>query len=280
MEKLDETRKKINAIDAQIADLFEQRMLEVRSVVEYKMANGLPIIDEKREQDVIRNNAALVKDDEIREYHIEMQKTMMALSKDYQRRIMKGMKIAVRGGEDSLCADAARHIFPDAQIVSFKTFESAWEACENGECDAAVLPMENNQSGETGAVTDLMFSGSLYVNQVVEIESEGTTTRFGAFSRALDTNSDKSSRMGRRFILMYTVRNEAGSLAQTLNIIGAHSYNMCNLRSRPMKDLMWNYYFLVELEGDVNTAEGHSLLRELGSLCERLKLAGAFHISH
>ena len=31
-------------------------------------------------------------------------------------------------------------------------------------------------------------------------------------------------------------------IAKTLNIIGAHNFNMRTLRSRPMKELQWNYY--------------------------------------
>ena len=60
-------------------------------------------------------------------------------------------------------------------------------------------------------------------------------------------------------------------------MIGAHNYNMCNLRSRPMKELLWNYYFYVELDGDVATEEGESMLRELAPLCDRLKLVGSFY---
>ena len=82
--------------------------------------------------------------------------------------------------------------------------------------------------------------------------------------------------MGRHFILTFTARNEAGSLAKVLNIIGAHGYNMCSLRSRPMNDLKWNYYFYIELDGNVYTEEGRSMINELGTLCERFKLAGSF----
>ena len=75
---------------------------------------------------------------------------------------------------------------------------------------------------------------------------------------------------------MFTVKNEAGSLAKTLNIIGAHGYNMSCLRSRPMKGLMWNYYFYVELDGNIDTRDGRSMLNELGTLCDRLKVVGSF----
>ena len=79
------------------------------------------------------------------------------------------------------------------------------------------------------------------------------------------------------FILMFTVRNEAGALAQALNIIGAHGYNMRSLRSRPMKNLQWNYYFYIEAEGNICNEDGNNMLRELSAVCARLRLVGTFH---
>ena len=63
---------------------------------------------------------------------------------------------------------------------------------------------------------------------------------------------------------------------QALNILGVHGYNLCCLRSRPMKGLTWHYYFDVEAEGDPLTADGQAMLRELSALCGSLKLVGVF----
>ena len=75
---------------------------------------------------------------------------------------------------------------------------------------------------------------------------------------------------------MFTVKNEAGSLAQTLNIIGSYNFNMRALRSRPMKTLMWNYYFYVELDGDVNSSDAKEMMKSLEVVCDRLKLVGTY----
>ena len=83
--------------------------------------------------------------------------------------------------------------------------------------------------------------------------------------------------MNQSFILVFTVRNEAGALAKTLDIIGAHGFNMRNLRSRPMKELMWSYYFFVEAEGNINSQDGKDMLRQLSATCDKLKLAGVFY---
>ena len=58
--------------------------------------------------------------------------------------------------------------------------------------------------------------------------------------------------------------------------IGAHNFNMRALRSRPMKNLKWNYYFYIEAEGNVNTQNGKELMQELSALCAKLKLVGSY----
>ena len=44
MDTLEQARAEINAVDAQLAALFERRMAAVLSVAQYKQAHGLPII--------------------------------------------------------------------------------------------------------------------------------------------------------------------------------------------------------------------------------------------
>ncbi len=103
------------------------------------------------------------------------------------------------------------------------------------------------------------------------------TTRFAALSRTQNLNSARAKREDEHFILLFTARNEAGALAQTLNIIGVHGYNMRSMRSRPMKDLMWSYYFYIEADGNVNTANGREMMQELSAVCAKLKLAGTYY---
>ena len=108
-------------------------------------------------------------------------------------------------------------------------------------------------------------------------ESRSNTTRFGVFTRARrPAPSDENP--SNRFILMFTVRHEAGSLAQAIHIIGRHGFNMTSLRSRPMKELLWSYYFYVECEGTLSETEAHALMDELSCCCDLLKLAGAYPI--
>ena len=48
MDTLEQARQEIDAVDAQLAALFERRMRAVVQVAQYKKAHGLPILDPAR----------------------------------------------------------------------------------------------------------------------------------------------------------------------------------------------------------------------------------------
>ena len=75
---------------------------------------------------------------------------------------------------------------------------------------------------------------------------------------------------------MFTVKHEAGSLAKAISIIGKYGYNMTALRSRPLKQHSWQYYFYIEIDGTVDNETGRSMMDELSKVCEKLKIAGTF----
>lgn len=359
MNGLEKARKIINEVDAEMAKLFEKRMKASELVAEYKKQHALSILDEVREAEVVKKNAEYIEDKTICEYYVTFLKETMKISRAYQSRLNEGVRVAYNGVPGAFAYISAMKMFPEANLISYPDFESAYKAVENGECDSCVLPLENSFAGDVGTVMDLIFAGSLYVNQVIDLPiehnliaphgatietikkvyshpqalsqcaefinkhgyeceetsntaisaklvkekndvtigaiascetakifdlkiiesgintSRNNTTRFGAFSRA-QGKATSNGKMNNHFILTFTTKNEAGALASTLDIIGAHGYNMRNLRSRPMKDLMWSYYFYIEADGNISTENGKDMLKELGAICDRLKLAGIY----
>ena len=65
-------------------------------------------------------------------------------------------------------------------------------------------------------------------------------------------------------------------MAKAIDVIGNHGFNMRTLRSRPMKELLWEYYFYVEAEGNVQTENGLTMMEDLGEFCDKLKFAGTY----
>ena len=102
-------------------------------------------------------------------------------------------------------------------------------------------------------------------------KSGENSTRFAVLSKVKATSPLLTST-----VLMFTVKHEAGSLANAIAIIGQYGYNMTALRSRPMKKHSWQYYFYVEIDGTTNTESGTKMIEELNKVCDRLKVAGTF----
>jgi len=67
MDLLEQARQIINETDDKMRSLFVRRMEAVRMVAEYKKQHGLPILDEAREEKVVRLNSQRVEDPELRE---------------------------------------------------------------------------------------------------------------------------------------------------------------------------------------------------------------------
>ncbi len=117
-------------------------------------------------------------------------------------------------------------------------------------------------------------TAEIYGLKVIEAninKSSENTTRFVVLSKVRATAPNLTSTL-----LMFTVKHEAGSLANAISIIGKYGYNMTALRSRPMKKHSWQYYFYVEIDGTTDTENGAKMLDQLSKVCDKLKVAGAF----
>lgn len=357
-DSLKHARSIIDETDREIARLFEKRMSAVKEVADYKKSRGMLIYDPVREGEKILRAAEGIENDEIKEYYKRFLGETMRVSREYQRKLLDGMCVAYSGTEGAFACIAADRLFPTAEKKAYPDFAGAYNAVVSGESDVCVLPLENSSAGEVGQVTDLLFSGPLFINGTFELavthdlvalpdadikdittvishpqalaqcsdyirrhgfkeeacentalaaklvsekgdrhiaavasgksarlyglkvlrESINTekanTTRFAVLS--LNDNRECSERHGAHFALMFTVKNEAGALARALNIIGYHGYNLRTLRSRPVKELLWQYCFYAEAEGDIYGADGRSMIEEMGVCCDRIKVLGSF----
>ncbi|MBO6286297.1 MAG: chorismate mutase [Bacilli bacterium] len=86
---LKEIRTQIDAIDKQMASLFQKRMELVKEVATYKAQNNLPIEDKDREQELIKRNVSYIQNESLREYYPPVLETMMSESKRYQKRLIE-----------------------------------------------------------------------------------------------------------------------------------------------------------------------------------------------
>ena len=356
MNDLLKAREIINKVDTEMAKLFEERMEAAKLVAAYKKEHGLPVDDLSREEEIIKKNTEKLENEEYKSYYTSFLRNNIDLSKALQHRLLDGMRVAYSGVKGAFAEISAKKIFPDANAVSFPDFKAAFEAVEKGECDCALLPIENSFNGDVGNVMDLAFFGNLYINGIYDIEinqnllavkgatidgikkvlshpqalgqcaayiekhgleaieavntavaakevaekgdvsvaaigsaeaaeefglkileaninqSNINTTRFAVFSKA----QKSANKNDNHFVMFFTVKNAAGSLGQAVSVIGNHGFNLKALKSRPTKELIWDYYFYAEGEGNINCEEGKAMLKELKECCNNIKIVGNF----
>ena len=147
MDPLEAARRQIDAVDAQLAALFEQRMAAVLQVAEYKKAHGLPIFDPAREAVVLDKAAARIRSEDLRPYYRDHVQNMMDLAKAYEAQQMGCNRVAYQGVEGAFAHIALRALFPHGEALACPTWDEVFDAVERGEAVCGVLPFENSQIG-------------------------------------------------------------------------------------------------------------------------------------
>lgn len=84
MIDLDVTRQKIDAIDADLVALLEERMQLVNDVVAYKKTVGKPILDTSREHAVLQKVADRIQEKAFEDTIVNTFSDIMKRSRDYQ----------------------------------------------------------------------------------------------------------------------------------------------------------------------------------------------------
>ena len=56
MEKLEICRDLIDSIDNSIIELYEKRMDVIKEITKYKIENGIPVLDQAREDSMLKKN--------------------------------------------------------------------------------------------------------------------------------------------------------------------------------------------------------------------------------
>ena len=72
-------------------------------------------------------------------------------------------RIAYQGIKGANSYEAAQRLFPESELIAYKSFEDVFRAVENGECGYGVMPVENSTAGSVAAVYDLILRYRFYI---------------------------------------------------------------------------------------------------------------------
>ena len=186
MDELQNLRQGIDAIDRQLVELFRRRMDVTRKVGEYKRSQGIPVLDQERERQVLQNKGELA-GEELRPAVITLYQTIMALSRRQQRDLMgqgadnpgvlrwreaqnsarqpvSAPKVVYQGVPGAYSEQAALDFFGlQAGSTGLEQFEDCFLALREGRADYAVLPIENSSTGAIRQIYDLLTQYECYM---------------------------------------------------------------------------------------------------------------------
>lgn len=187
-----ELREQIDAIDAQIVELYEKRMDICTQVAEYKIGAGKKVFDRQREQEKLAKVKSLTHN-EFNSHGIEeLFEQIMSMSRKLQYQLLAAngsqgklpfigvdrldtgkARVVFQGADGAYSQAAMMQYFGDG-IKSFHvdTFRDAMSAIDEGSADFAVLPIENSTAGIVSEIFDLLVEFENYIvgEQIIKIE--------------------------------------------------------------------------------------------------------------
>lgn len=196
MSPLEEYRGQIDAIDSQLAKLFLERMSVTKKVGEYKMEQGLPVLDSARERQVIAAKAALTDDPAGKADLAELYAAIMGISRRQQRELVResaedggyarwlrdlerrrepiaAPRVVYQGEPGCYSEEAAAGFFGErVHSEGLPWFDDVFAALARGDADYGMLPIENSSTGSIRQVYDLLaeYDFSLVGEYQVKVE--------------------------------------------------------------------------------------------------------------
>ena len=195
MSELNELRGEIDAIDAQLTELFLRRMDVTRRVGEYKQAHGIPVLDPAREREVLAKKTAQVSDPALRDDVTALYEGIMGISRRQQRRLgnetgqgecaqvlaaldkarppLERPRVLYQGEPGAYADEAAARFFgEDIPRSHVETWEEVFQTLRRGEADYGVVPIENSSTGSISQVYDLLaqYGHSIVGEQTVKVD--------------------------------------------------------------------------------------------------------------
>ncbi|MBI2852700.1 MAG: prephenate dehydratase [Chloroflexi bacterium] len=157
---IEDLRKRIDEIDAQVVGLVAERMRVAGQIGEEKKKEGRQITDNERERLVIERVKSIALHEKIDPQDIEsLYRLLMTISRNVQ-----GMTVAFQGELGAYSEGAAFQFFGHSVSVKpCETLDEVFRRVEVGEVQYGIVPIENSLEGSISRVYDLLLDSSLRV---------------------------------------------------------------------------------------------------------------------
>lgn len=167
-DKLDEIRKRINSLDAELQRLISERAQMAQEVAQVKLEQGeeVEFYRPEREAQVLRKvlerNEGPLAGEEMARLFREIMSACLALEQT--------MKVAFLGPEGTFTQAAAlKHFGHSVQTVPMSAIDEVFREVESGAANYGVVPVENSTEGVINHTLDMFVQSSLTICGEVEL---------------------------------------------------------------------------------------------------------------
>ena len=186
-----ELRNEIDKIDDELVPLLLKRMDVSRKVAQYKVEHGIPVLNEKREQEVLdlvasscgeQGEAMKTIFSSIMDSSRALQhkiigggqelRTSIENAKRSKKLTANGEPIACQGVNGAYSGKAAEALFEDSPVIFHKQFEDVFEAVNQGKARFGIIPVENSTAGSVHESYDLIMKYKFYIVGAYDLRVE------------------------------------------------------------------------------------------------------------
>lgn len=177
-----ELRNEIDKLDDELIPLLLKRMDISRQVAEYKVQNGIPVLNEQRELEILEDVAskcgeqgeviktvfsAIMDASRALQHKIigggEELRNLISNAKSEKNLTANGEPIACQGVQGAYSGEAAKALFPDSPIDFHKQFEDVFEAVNQNKARFGIIPVENSTAGSVHESYDLIMKYKFFI---------------------------------------------------------------------------------------------------------------------
>lgn len=151
-----------------------------------------------------------------------------------------------------------------------KNLKHAEVVAASSTTEAAIVAAKNNALAAIGSrlAADL-YGLNIVAEQIQDIPNNMTRFLVVGHHYSEKTGDDKTS-------VLFSVKHEAGALANALMLLARHGLNLTNIQLRPSGVKAWEYIFFVDLEGHIDDESVREALQELEEKSILVKMLGSY----
>jgi chorismate mutase / prephenate dehydratase len=300
---LEHLRGQLDNLDRDLVQLIARRLDIVASVGAAKAHTGSPVRDVERERAVLEGVEAIARQlgvppDLVRRVFREI--IGHAVDRQAAELIptLGRVNVGFHGAEHGYTHLAAlKHLAgrgDEATYQGYETYADVVAALESGNCDLAVLPIEDTTAGSINQVYDLIQHSDVAVvgEETWRVDpTYATTEASGPAVARRGTDHDETYvrfvvlaakpiavdvRVPCKTSLVLSTRHEEGALLRCLEILAGSGHSMTKLESRPRPGRPFEYLFFLDFEGNVADPRTQLVVDELRSAALYVKVLGSY----